>query len=147
MSIFKTKIRVQKTHPNAGLPSYKHPGDSGMDLSSLDTVFIQPGATELINTGLKFELPENIELQIRPRSGLSLKSKLRIANSPGSVDSNYRGEVKIIAHNTGSTVIVINKGDRIAQAVFCPIMRVELVESRIDVDTSRGSNGFGSTGV
>ena len=108
---------------------------------------IEPGETKLLQTGLKFEIPHGFELQIRPRSGLSLKTKLRVANAPGTIDSDYRGEVAVIMTNTGKETVTINHGDRIAQAVLSPVYQMEFVECDDLLETERGNGGFGSTGA
>lgn len=143
---FQIKIKIKKTDKTASVPKYAHPGDSGFDLASIETVTLSPGETKLIGTGLSFSIPEGYEMQVRPRSGMSAKSKFRVANSPGTIDSNFTGEVKIIAENTGHRVIFIEKGDRIAQGVICPVYEAVFVEEELG-DTVRGSNGFGSSGV
>jgi dUTP pyrophosphatase len=145
MANFQIRIRAKKTDESATIPKYAYKGDSGFDLASIEAVTIVPGETKLIATGLSFSVPEGYEMQIRPRSGLSAKSKFRVANSPGTIDSNFRGEVKIIAENTGSRPIFIEKGDRIAQGVICPVYEAVFIEDELE-DTGRGSNGFGSSG-
>jgi dUTP pyrophosphatase len=152
------KIKLKKLHPDAVVPKYANLGDSGFDLVALENVEFSPGETKLIRTGLSMAVPMEFELQIRPRSGLSLKTPLRVANSPGTCDSSYTGEICVIMTNTATPmlnaekgyydpIIVVRKGDRIAQGVICPVRRVEfeVVES-LD-ETERGSNGFGSSGV
>ncbi len=146
MANFQIKIKVNKVDKSANIPKYAHKGDSGFDLASTEAVTIVPGETKLISTGLAFSIPEGYEMQVRPRSGMSAKSKFRVANSPGTIDSNFRGEVKIIAENTGHRPIFIEKGDRIAQGVICPVYEAVFIEEEIE-DTARGSNGFGSSGV
>jgi dUTP pyrophosphatase len=143
---FQIKIKIERIDKSANIPKYAHKGDSGFDFASIESITLAPGETKLISTGLSFEIPEGYELQVRPRSGMSAKSKFRIANAPGTVDSNFRGEVKIIAENTGHRPIFIEKGDRIAQGVICPIYEAVFVEEELE-DTARGSNGFGSSGV
>jgi len=146
MANFQIRIKVKKTDESATIPKYAHKGDSGFDLASIEAVTISPGETKLISTGLSFSVPEGYEMQVRPRSGLSAKTKLRISNSPGTVDSNYRGEVKVIAENTGHRIIFIEKGDRIAQGVICPVYEAVFIEESLE-DTERGSGGFGSSGT
>ena len=143
---FQIKIKLEKTDESANIPKYANKGDSGFDLASIEPVTLAPGETKLIGTGLSFSIPEGYEMQVRPRSGMSAKSKFRIANAPGTVDSNFRGEVKIIAENTGHRPIFIEKGDRIAQGVICPIYEAVFVEEELE-DTARGSKGFGSSGT
>lgn len=144
MANFQIRITVKKIDESANIPKYAHKGDSGFDLASTEQVTIIPGETKLISTGLSFQIPEGYEMQIRPRSGMSAKTKLRICNSPGTIDSNYTGEVKIIAENTGHRPIFIEKGDRIAQGVICPVYEAVFVEKELK-DTVRGTNGFGSS--
>lgn len=146
MPNFQIRIKVKKTDENVQVPKYAHKGDSGFDLAANESATIAPGETKLIPTGLSFEIPEGYEMQVRPRSGMSAKSKFRVANSPGTVDSNFRGEVKIIAENTGHRPIFIEKGDRIAQGVICPIYEAVFIEEELE-DTTRGVKGFGSSGV
>jgi len=142
------RIEVKKTRENAIIPKYQTEGAAGFDLSSCEYKLLAPGETAVIPTGLAFELPERTELRVQPRSGLSLKTKLRITNSPGCVDSDYRGEVGVIVENTGSKVFEIFEGDRIAQGIISPVFRAEFVEVSYFVEeTERGSNGFGSTGI
>lgn len=129
------------------LPSYATVGSAGMDIVSNIDIIIEPFTTALIPTGLRVSIPMGFELQIRPRSGLSASTGIRVANSPGTIDSDYRGEIKVILENTKSIAFGIRKGDRIAQAILCPYFKVkwESVES-LD-QTERGEGGFGSTGV
>lgn len=138
-------VKIKRMSEEAEIPEYSHHGDSGFDLATIETVIISPGETVLIDTGLAFELPYGKELQIRPRSGLSAKTGLRICNSPGTVDMNFRGEVKIIVQNTGDTAIILERGDRIAQGVICPVYYANFVEVDELNETSRGESGFGST--
>lgn len=143
------RVRVKKLREDAVIPEYKTEGAAGFDLVAAEDVTINAGETVTVPTGLAFEIPEGYELQIRPRSGLSLKTPLRIANSPGTIDSDYRGEVKIIITNTGQCDDYYNiyKGDRIAQGVIVPVMRAEFEEVDELSETSRGYGGFGSTGM
>lgn len=147
------ELKVKKLHPDAIIPTRANPTDSGMDLYSLEDVVLKPGETKLIKTGITFEIPVGYEIQVRPRSGMSLKTKFRIANAPGTVDQSYRGDISIIGVNTGNPLssrdglIEIKKGDRVAQAVLCPVIIPQLVEVKeFDNQTIRGANGFGSTG-
>lgn len=152
------KVKIKKIHPDAIIPEYKTEGSSGFDLHALEEIVINTQETVLIRTGLAIQVPKNYEIQIRPRSGLSLKTSLRISNSPGTIDSDFLGEVKIIATNTGiihenvftdyiNHSIIVKKGDRIAQGVICPVIRAEFEEVEILDETERGDKGFGSTGV
>ena len=145
----KVKIYTELNHEH-GLPVYAKPGDSGMDIRANVQIELQPKETKLIPTGIFVGLPEGYEIQVRPRSGLSLKTKLRVANAPGTVDSSYHGEICIIAENThGSVGMFIAKGERVAQIVLqqVPIIDWEPVGS-VDLlgDSERGAIGFGSTG-
>ena len=138
-------IAVKRLSTQAILPQYQSSGASGFDFHASENVTLEPGETKLVPTGLAFEIPIGQELQVRPRSGLSLKTKLRIPNSPGTVDADYRGEVKIIMENTGDTTHFIQVGDRVAQGVICPVIQVQLGEVQELSDTARGEGGFGST--
>lgn len=143
------KINIKKLHRDAQVPEYATSGSAGFDLSFAEETFdLLPQKTYTLGTGLAFEIPEGYELQIRPRSGLSLNTQLRISNAPGTVDADYRGEVKIIFTNTSTyRAFRVSKGDRIAQGVLAPVVQAtfELVEEL--GETERGIKGFGSTGV
>jgi dUTP pyrophosphatase len=141
------KLKFQKIHEDAIIPSYQHEGDSGFDLSCVYDFVIYPNQTLLVDTGLIAEVPEEYEVQIRPRSGLAIKNGITVLNSPGTVDSNYRGEFKIILTNLGTTPVNFNKGDRIAQGVLCPVIYARIVEEPVNLNTNRNIGGFGSTGV
>ena len=142
------KILIKKTNRKVITPKYKTDGSSGMDLSAfLDKeVVIKPNSSELIPTGLQVAIPEELEIQIRPRSGLAAKESIGVLNSPGTIDSDYRGELKIILFNHGKEDFIINNGDRIAQMVLVPILKMEFEEVDSLPDTVRGQGGFGSTG-
>ena len=142
------KILIKKTSKEVITPKYKTYGSSGVDLSAfLDKeVVIKPNSSELIPTGLKVAIPEELEVQIRPRSGLAAKESIGVLNSPGTIDSDYRGELKIILFNHGNEDFIINNGDRIAQMVLVPILKMEFEEVDSLPDTVRGYGGFGSTG-
>ena len=131
------------------LPEYKSEGASGADLCALLSadLVIGPGKQALIPTGLFFEIPPGIEGQVRPRSGLALEHRVTVLNSPGTVDSDYRGEIKIILVNLGERDFRVRNGDRIAQIVFSPVLRVSFQRRDATASTARGSGGFGSTGV
>lgn len=135
-----------KTINGANVPKYETAGAAGFDLASTEMSIIAPGETVLIGTGLFMEIPEGYELQIRPRSGMSVKTKLRVANSPGTIDSDYRGEIKIILTNHGTDYRTINVGDRIAQGVLAPVYQARFVKVELMSETERGDGGFGSTG-
>lgn len=140
-------VKWKKLHPDAIIPVKQHRADAGYDLFALEDTVIAPLERKAVRTGLAVEIPEGYEMQIRPRSGLSLKSPLIIANSPGTVDASYRGEVMVILWNTSLTQpYFVKKADRIAQAVFARIPEVEFVEVEELSPTERGEEGFGSTG-
>ena len=142
------KILIKKTNKEVITPKYKTDGSSGVDLSAfLDKeVIIKPNSSDLIPTGLQVAIPEEFEIQIRPRSGLAAKESIGVLNSPGTIDSDYRGELKIILFNHSNKDFIINNGDRIAQMVLVPILKMELEEVDSLPDTLRGEGGFGSTG-
>jgi len=129
------------------LPSYETSGSAGMDVRAAENIVIAPGHRGLVGTGLAFAIPQGYEIQVRPRSGLALKKGIGIPNSPGTIDSDYRGELKIILLNHGEEDFIIERGDRIAQIVVAPVQRGVLVEVADLDETERGSGGFGSTGV
>lgn len=158
------KLKIMKLHPDAVIPEYAKEGDSGFDLTAVEDITLRPGETRLVKTGIAVELPPGTELQVRPRSGLSLKTPLHIRNAPGTVDNGYRGEVGVICHclytckkeylDYGAIggewhpqSVRIKKGDRIAQGVVMPVIRCEIEEVESLSDTSRGADGYGSTGV
>ena len=140
-------LRFRKVHPDAVLPSYAHPSDAGMDVRSVDDLVIAPGKRALVRTGLVMLLPPMYEAQVRPRSGLALKSGVTVLNTPGTIDSGYRGEVGVILANFGENDFSVKKGDKIAQIVIAPVTQPEIVETTEVDETDRGSGGFGSTGV
>jgi len=129
------------------LPEYETSGSAGMDIRSAEALTIKPGERALVGTGFAFAITEGYEVQVRPRSGLAIKKGVSIPNSPGTIDSDYRGEIKAILINHGSDDFVIERGDRIAQIVVAPVQQAALVEVEDLNDTARGSGGFGSTGV
>jgi dUTP pyrophosphatase len=131
------------------LPKYESAGAAAMDVKSTEDVSIPPDQTIPVGTGLFVEIPEGYEIQVRPRSGLSLKTLLRVANSPGTIDSDYRGEIKVLLYNAGSVPISIKSGERVAQLVLCPVTRCvwdSQLSREMLSDTNRGVGGFGSTG-
>ena len=142
------KILIKKTNKEVITPKYKTDGSSGVDLSAFleKKVVIKPNSSELIPTGLQVAIPEELEIQIRPRSGLAAKESIGVLNSPGTIDSDYRGELKIILFNHSNKDFIINNGDRIAQMVLVPILKMEFEEVDSLTDTIRGQGGFGSTG-
>lgn len=129
------------------MPGYETKGSAGMDIRAAEATTIMPGKRELVGTGFAFAIPEGYEVQVRPRSGLALKKGISVLNTPGTIDSDYRGEIKVILANLGEDDFVVERGDRIAQIVVAPVQRGNLIEvSELD-DTDRGAGGFGSTGV
>ena len=142
------KVLVKKLNSKVKLPEYKTKGSSGMDLMAfIDTpIKILPNTLEIIPTGLYIAIPEDLEIQIRPRSGLAAKFKIAVLNTPGTIDSDYRGEIKIILFNHGNKEFIVNNNDRIAQMVLTPINKMELEEINELPETIRGEGGFGSTG-
>lgn len=142
----KYKLKIQKVTEDAILPSYANPGDAGLDLFSTDNVILAPGDRSLIHTGIKIELPENTEAQIRPRSGLALKHGISLVNSPGTIDQGYRGEIGVIVINHGSEPFEVLKNMKIAQMVIKPVWTVQIEEVNNLTNSERGEGGFGSTG-
>ena len=142
------KILVKKLDPKVKIPEYKTDGSSGMDLMAFveNSIKISPQTRELIPTGLSIAIPEDLEIQIRPRSGLAVKSSISVLNTPGTIDSDYRGELKIILFNHGNKDFIVNNNDRIAQMVLMPVIKMEIEEVDQLPKTIRGSGGFGSTG-
>ena len=142
------KVLVKRLNSKVNLPKYKTSGSSGMDLMAFidSPIKIAPNTLELVPTGLSIAIPEDLEIQIRPRSGLAAKSSIGILNTPGTIDSDYRGELKIILFNHGNKDFIINNNDRVAQMVLTPVIKMELEEVDRLPKTIRGSGGFGSTG-
>jgi dUTP pyrophosphatase len=146
----KIVLGFSRSKDNAVTPSYAYPTDSGFDLYSTEEKYIEPFGRELIPTGLHFDIPENYEIQVRSKSGLALKQGLMVLNSPGTVDQGYTGEVQVIMFNTTKEKIKIEKGQKVAQAVVCPILAsnwIDIKELESVENKDRGSNGFGSTGI
>ena len=142
------KVLIRKLSSEVKLPSYKTSGASGMDLMAFikSSVIIKPKTSCLIPTGLSIAFSKNYEMQIRPRSGLAAKNNISVLNTPGTIDSDYRGEIKVIIYNHGHNDFHINSGDRIAQMILTPVMKIEFEEIEDLPDTKRGEGGFGSTG-
>ena len=142
------KVLIKKLNSKVKVPKYKTDGSSGMDLMAFleSPVNLKPQESELIPTGISIAIPEDTEVQIRPRSGLAAKSNISVLNTPGTIDSDYRGEIKIILFNHGKEDFVINNNDRIAQMILMPIIKAEFEEVENLPKTLRGSGGFGSTG-
>ena len=144
-----TEILIKRLSKDVALPKYETEGSSGLDLAAnIDKqIKILPGKSEIISTGLAVAIPKNFEIQIRPRSGLAAKSQISVLNTPGTIDADYRGELKVILINLSDKVFVVEKGLRIAQMVLCPVVKAKLKEVTKLEDTERGSGGFGSTGI
>lgn len=141
------KVKIKKELPGAKSPTYGTVLAAGFDLYAAEPAIVLSGETVIVSTGLVFEIPEGYEVQVRPRSGLSAKTKLRIANAPGTIDADYRGVVGIIVENIGQHLVKIHKGERIAQGILAPVLRAEFEEVNELSDTDRGTGGFGHTGV
>lgn len=143
------KILIKKLDKNVKIPEYKTEGSSGMDLIAYikKSIFIKPGVTSIIPTGISVSIPIGYELQIRPRSGLAAKNSITVLNTPGTIDSDYRGEIKVILINLGNKEFQINPNDRIAQMVLCTSIKIKFEEVETLEKTQRGSGGFGSTGI
>ena len=142
------KVLIKKLNSKVQLPKYKTDGSSGMDLIAFieSPINIKPQESALIPTGISIAIPKNTEVQIRPRSGLAAKSSMSVLNTPGTIDSDYRGEIKIILFNHGKKEFIINNNDRVAQMILMPIIKAEFEEVEDLPKTLRGSGGFGSTG-
>ena len=142
------KVLIKKLNPEAKLPKYKTDGSSGMDLMAFvnEPMKVLPKKSILVPTGISLAIPKDTEIQIRPRSGLAAKSSIGILNSPGTIDSDYRGEIKIIIFNHGSEEFIIKNNDRIAQMVLVPVLNIEFEQVNELPETVRGIGGFGSTG-
>ena len=142
------KVLIKRLSPKVNLPSYKTSGASGMDLMAFikSSITIKPKTSCLISTGLSMAFSKNYEVQIRPRSGLAAKNNISVLNTPGTIDSDYRGEIKVIIYNHGDKDFVINNNDRIAQMILTPVIKMELKEIDELPETMRGEGGFGSTG-
>ena len=142
------KILVKKFDKNIKLPTYKTSGSSGMDLVAYikNKITIDPGKTVMIPTGIAVAIPKNYEIQIRPRSGLAAKKGISVLNTPGTVDSDYRGEIKIILINLSKKSFMVKSGDRVAQMILCPVVKGKLQEVKNLPKTVRNKGGFGSTG-
>ena len=144
----KTKVLIKKLYSNVNIPTYKTSGSSGLDLEAFigEDLMLKPNNTILVPTGLSVAIEDGLEIQIRPRSGLAAKNMISVLNTPGTIDADYRGEIKVILINLGKDNFTIKKGDRIAQMVVCPIIKAnfEIVDEL--PKTPRGASGFGSTG-
>tara|TARA_B100001093_G_C26170537_1_gene735521 strand:+ start:62 stop:499 length:438 start_codon:yes stop_codon:yes gene_type:complete len=144
-----TKILIKRLSKNIPLPKYETEGSSGMDLAANieQAIEIKPGKSVIIPTGLALSIPKNYEIQIRPRSGLAAKNQISVLNTPGTIDADYRGELKVILINLSDKIFKIEKGLRVAQMVLCPVVKAVLKEIDELEETKRGSGGFGSTGI
>ena len=142
------RVLIKKLNPEVELPVYKTSGASGMDLMAFieEPIKILPNSSCLVPTGLSMAFSQDYEVQIRPRSGLAAKKNITVLNTPGTIDSDYRGEIKIILFNHGKEDFIINNKDRVAQMILTPIIKMELEETDNLPDTLRGEGGFGSTG-
>ena len=144
-----TEILIKRLSKYINLPRYETEGSSGMDLSANinSNIEIEPGDSTIIPTGISVSIPKNFEIQIRPRSGLAAKNQISVLNTPGTIDADYRGEIKVILINLGKKKFVLEKGSRIAQMVLCPIAKAKIREVENLEKTDRGTGGFGSTGT
>lgn len=143
-----TSVAVKRL-PNNGdlpLPTYETAGAAGMDLRAAESVILEPGARHLVSTGLSIALPEGFEAQVRPRSGLAVKHGVTVLNAPGTIDCDYRGEIKVPLINHGQDTFIIARGDRVAQMVIAPVTRINWAEVETLDETARGAGGFGSSG-
>ena len=142
------RVLIKKLNPNVELPMYKTSGASGVDLMAFieEPIKIPPNSSYLVPTGLSMAFSEDYEVQIRPRSGLAAKNSITVLNTPGTIDSDYRGEIKIILFNHGKEDFIINNKDRVAQMILTPVIKMEFKETDSLPDTLRGEGGFGSTG-
>ena len=142
------KVLIKKLNPAVKLPEYKTSGASGMDLTAFieKSINVKSKTSSLIPTGISVAFLEDYEIQIRPRSGLAAKNNVSVLNTPGTIDSDYRGEIKVIIYNHGNNDFIINNGDRIAQMILTPVIKMELEETENLPATIRGKGGFGSTG-
>ena len=144
-----TKILIKRLSKQVLLPKYETVGSSGMDLAASNEflIKIEPGKTAIVPTGISLAIPKGFEVQIRPRSGLAAKKSISVLNTPGTIDADYRGEIKVILINLGKEVFEVEKGLRIAQMVVSPVIQVKLEEVENLNETRRGKGGFGSTGT
>ena len=143
------KVLIKKLNPKVELPAYKTDGASGMDLMAFieEPIRIAPNSSYLVPTGLSMAFLEDYEVQIRPRSGLAAKKNITVLNTPGTIDSDYRGEIKVILINFGNEKFIVENGTRVAQMVMCPIIQAKLEVVKDLTETARGDGGFGSTGI
>jgi len=144
-----TKIQIKKLSNSVSIPKYETQGSSGMDIAAHieKKIIINPGEKAFVSTGFSVAIPKGYEIQIRPRSGLAAKKNITVLNTPGTIDADYRGEIKVILINFGKEKFIIENGERIAQMVVCPVVQADLEEVKELPNTERGSGGFGSTGT
>ena len=144
-----TEILIKRLSKEIPLPKYETDGSSGLDLAAYidKKIEIKPGKSGIIPTGLSVAIPKNFEIQIRPRSGLAAKNQISVLNTPGTIDSDYRGELKVILINLSDKIFIVENGMRVAQMVLCPITKAKLIEVESLKDTKRSLGGFGSTGI
>ena len=144
-----TKIQIKKLSASVSIPKCETLGSSGMDIAAHleNKIIINPGEKALISTGFAIAIPRGYEVQIRPRSGLAIKKNITVLNTPGTIDADYRGEIKVILINFGNEKFIIENGERIAQMVVCPVVQATLEEVKELPKTERGTGGFGSTGT
>ena len=142
------KVQIKKLNSKVKVPKYKTDGSSGVDLEAFieNPIIVEPNSSKLIPTGISLSIPQDCEVQVRPRSGLAAESSISVLNTPGTIDSDYRGEIKIILFNHGNEQFVVKNGDRIAQMVLVPVFKFQFEEVNELTQTNRGSGGFGSTG-
>ena len=142
------RVLIKKLNPTVQIPEYKTKGASGMDLVAFvkSPIIVKPKTSSLVPTGISVAFSKNYEIQIRPRSGLAAKNNISVLNTPGTIDSDYRGEIKVILFNHGTNDFIVNNGDRIAQMILSPVIKMELEETNDLPETVRGEGGFGSTG-
>ena len=143
------KILIKRLSSKVTMPQYKTIGSSGMDIAAFldNEILIKPSEKKIIPTGVKLKIPKGYEVQIRPRSGLAANNDITVLNTPGTIDSDYRGEIKVILFNHGKNIFKVENGLRIAQMVLCPVIEAKLSEVEIIDETERGDGGFGSTGT
>ena len=142
------KVQIKKLNSKVKVPKYKTDGSSGVDLEAFieNPIIVEPNSSKLIPTGISLSIPQDCEVQVRPRSGLAAESSISVLNTPGTIDSDYRGEIKVILFNHGNEQFVVKNGDRIAQMVLVPVFKFQFEEVNELTQTNRGSGGFGSTG-
>lgn len=144
------QVFIKRVHSfDLPLPQYMTPGSSGVDLYAAleENIILSPGGIHLIPTGIAVSIPEGFEAQVRPRSGLALKHGISVLNTPGTIDADYRGEIKVIVINLGDKEYILTRGERIAQMVFARVEKAELIQRDVLDETGRGAGGFGHTGV